>query len=348
MDYMQPGYIDIVKNGIKIANRNISVLLAQFIAGVAMVFVFFLFLVILAFVGIGSLPAAIDISSLSTDTITNLVQTSLTLITLAVFFFIAFLIIVALVTAYVHSGNLGCIIDTAKGTAAGFSGVTFFNKGRRFMVSMLGLYFIWGLFALGCFIVFFLVAGIGFEAILIPLKDSGKGLLAFALGVPFIIVLILAGLLFLFFTYAGWAMSGIILISEERHAFSSLNRAYEFIKTHFWDSLLFALLMFVLIFVANIISNSFFGLINMGVKKGPAMLTFMLLPLMLIGIIIQMYIGLVARSSFVAYYVSRTAPLPVAPTAPPVDVTPSPDEEFIIDAEAAPPAPHDVVQDPDA
>jgi len=345
---MQPGYIDIVKNGFSIANRNISVLLAQFIAGIGMVFVFFLFLIILAFVGIGSLPAAFDINSLTTDTITNLVQTSLTLIALAVFFFIAFLIIVALVTAYVHSGNLGCLIDTAKGTANGFSGATFFSKGRRFMVSMLGLYFIWGLFALGCFIVFFVVAGIGFEAILIPLKDSGKALLAFALGVPFIVVLILAGLLFLFFTYAGWAMSGIILISEERHAFSSLNRAYEFIKTHFWDSLLFALLMFILIFVANIISNSFFGLINMAVKKGPAMLAITLLPLMLIGIIIQMYIGLVARSSFVAYYVSRTTPPPVAPPAPPADDTPSINEEFIIETEPVPPMPHDEGQGPDA
>src|SRR5512135_1504792 len=118
---MHPGYIEIIKDGIKIANRNLSVLLTQFIAGIAMLFVFFLFLFILAFVGIGSLPAAFDINSLSTDTITNLVQTSLTLITLAIFFFIAFLIIVALVTAYVHSGNLGCIIDTAKGTAHGFS-----------------------------------------------------------------------------------------------------------------------------------------------------------------------------------------------------------------------------------
>jgi hypothetical protein len=340
---MHPGYIDIVKNGIKIANRNLSVLLTQFIAGMAMLVIFFIFLFILAFVAIGSMPS-LTLETLSPDTITDLVQTSFTLISLGVFFFFSLLLIVALVTAFVHSGNLACIIDTATGKAQGFSAATFFDKGRRFMASMLGLYIMWGLFAIGCFIVFFAVAGVGFEVILIPLKDSGKALMAFLLGVPFIIVLILSAMLFLFFIYAGWALSGIILLIEERHSLSSLSGAYEFIKRHFWDSLLFALLMFVLIFVANIISNSFFGLIKVGVGKEPAMLAFMLLPLMLIGIIIQMYLGLIARSSFVAYYVSRTTPPPVAPAEPPVDDTTSPDEEFIIE----PPAPRDEGRNPDA
>lgn len=344
---MHPGYIDIVKKGIQIANRNLSVLLTQFIAGMAMLVIFFIFLFILAFVAIGSIPS-LTLESLSPDTITDLVQTSFTLISLGVFFFFSLMLIVALVTAFVHSGNLACLIDTANGKAHGFSAATFFDKGRRFMASMLGLYIIWGLFALGCFLVFFAVAGIGFEAILIPLRESGRAMLAFVLGVPFIIVLILSAMLFLFFIYAGWALSGIILISEERHSFSSLNRAYEFIKTHFWDSLLFALLMFMLIFVANIISNSFFGFVNLGVSKGPTVLAFMLLPLMLIGIIIQMYLGLIARSSFVAYYVSRTAPPPVAPTATSVDETPSPDEEFIIEASPVPPAPDDDGHTPEA
>jgi len=343
---MHPGYIDIIKNGVKIANRNLSVLLTQFIAGMAMLVIFFIFLFILAFVAIGSIPS-LTLESLSPDTLTDIVQTSFTLISLGVFFFFSLLLIVALVTAFVHSGNLACLIDTAKGKAHGFSAATFFDKGRRFMASMLGLYIIWGLFALGCFLVFFAVAGVGFEGILIPLKDAGKSLLAFALGVPFIIILILSSMLFLFFIYAGWALSGIILLSEEKHSFSSLSGSYEFIKQHFWDSLLFALLMFVLIFVANIISNSFFGFINVNVSKGPTALAFMLLPVMLIGIILQMYIGLIARSSFVAYYVSRTTPLPAPPVSPTADETPTLGEDFIIEAETLPPAPDDEGHNPD-
>ncbi len=344
---MHPGYIDIIKSGIRIANRNLSVLLTQFIAGMAMLVIFFIFLFILAFVAVGSIPS-LTLESLSPDTLTDIVQTSIALVSLGVFFFFSLLLIVALVTAFVHSGNLACLIDTAKGKAHGFNAATFFDKGRRFMASMLGLYIIWGLFAAGCFLVFFAVAGVGFEGILIPLKDAGKSLLAFILGVPFIIVLILSSMLFLFFIYAGWALSGIILITEEKHSFSSLSGAYEFIKRHFWDSLLFALLMFILIFVANIISNSFFGFINVGLTKGPTALAFMLLPLMLIAIILQMYIGLIARSSFVAYYVSRTAPLPVPPTAPPLDDTPSPDAEFIIETETPAPAPDDEGRTPEA
>ena len=80
---MHPGYIDIIKSGIKIANRNLSVLLTQFIAGMAMLVIFFIFLFILAFVAIGSIPS-LTLESLSPDTLTDLVQTSFTLISLGI------------------------------------------------------------------------------------------------------------------------------------------------------------------------------------------------------------------------------------------------------------------------
>ncbi len=71
------------------------------------------------------------------------------------------------------------------------------------------------------------------------------------------------------------------------------------------------------------------------------MLAFMLLPLMLIGIMLQMYIGLIARSSFVAYYVSRTTPPPAQPVSPEADEAASTDDEFIIEPGPAPQASDD-------
>ncbi len=158
------------------------------------------------------------------------------------------------------------------------------------------------------------IAAIGYEAVLSPLKEAGKSILAFTLGVPFILALILSGLLLLFFLYAGWAFSGIILVGERHGAFSSLQASYRFIKKHFWDALLFALLMFVLVFFANIISNVVTMPFSISKDTSPAAAAGFL-PLVLLGLILQMYVGLIARSCFVVYYTDRAA-LPSEPAAP--------------------------------
>lgn len=310
-------YTDIVKQGIGVANRNLAVILTQFIAGIMLLFIFGFFLVTLIFLGIGSF-SGLDLQALSGQMLPDLLQTSFKLLVAGALFGLIFLVLAALITAYVHAGNLGCVIATVKEKVNGFKTDTFFASGRRYMLSMVGLYVIWGLVALGGFFVLGAVGGVGFDAVLIPLKDAGRGLLAFGLGVPFIILLILSGLLFLFFLYAGWAFSGIILVGEEKFAFSAISSAYEFIKKNFWDSLLFAMFMFLLLFIANLITNSFFGYL----KGSDLTAALSLFPLLFISLLLQMYIGLVARSSFVVYYVNRTyAPATATPTTPAPPVT---------------------------
>jgi hypothetical protein len=224
----------------------------------------------------------------------------------------------------VHAGNLGCIIQTAKGESQGFKADTFFTTGRRSMFSMLGLYVIFGLICLGAVLVFAAVGGIGFEAILLPLKESGKGLTAFFLGVPFFIVFFMAVLLVLFFLYGGWTFSGIILISEKKGSFASLSHAYSFIRRHFWDALLFTLLMFVLVFIANTIVTKLMVPSSLSPDAGPAM-ALALLPLILISVLLQMYVGLIARACFAVYYITRTQPETLETTEEtPVDPVPGP------------------------
>ncbi|HLB25507.1 MAG TPA: hypothetical protein VJM83_04185 [Nitrospirota bacterium] len=311
------GYFEIIKEGVRIANRNLAVLLTQFLAGLAMVLAFFVLFAAFLIMALGSLPG-LTLGNFSADELSGLVEKSITLIAGGFFLVLVFVIFAAFLTSFVHSGNLGCVIETARGRAAGFTSGTFFGTGRRSMLSMLGLYIIFGLIALGGLVVIASAAGVGLGGVLIPLKEAGKGLVAFGLGVPFIIALILAGLLFLYFLYAGWAFSGVILVGEARGPLSSLSAAYNFIRKHFWDSLLFALLMFLLVFIANVIT-SVLG-VPFGIDSERPALALGLMPLLLLNVLVQMYVGLVARSSFVVYYLLRSNPPapPAVSEAPPV------------------------------
>jgi hypothetical protein len=300
------GYFDIIKEGFRVANRNLMVLLTQFLAGLALLFVFVIFALITVFMAIGSITK-LGLESFSLDNLQGIIETSFTLVAVGVVFVFIFIVIAAVITAFVHSGNLGCVIETANGGKPGFTSETFWKTGHRSMMPMLGLYIVWGIITLGGLFVLAAVAGVGFEAILIPLKEAGKGMVAFGLGVPFIIALILAAVLFLFFLYAGWAFSGIILVGETRGVFSSLSRAYNFIKHNFWDSLLFALLMFGLVILANTITKILMLPFGMNSDTKPAM-ALGLMPLILLGVLLQMYVGLIARSSFVVYFLHRSTP----------------------------------------
>ncbi len=304
-------YKEIISKGFRVANHNLAVLLTQSIAGVVMLMVFMVMTAALVVVGIGSLPK-LGIEDLNIDTVETLVQTYFSLVFAAAFLGFLFLVAVALITAFVHAGNLGCVIRTARGETAGFTSETFFRTGRKSMFSMLALYIMFGLITFAAVTVLAVVGGIGLEDFLIPLKDSGRALTAFFLGVPFLILLITAGLLVLFFLYGGWTFSGIILIGEEKGAFSSLSHSYGFIRRHFWDSLLFTLLMFVLVFVANTITTKFVVPFDLSADTSPAA-AFALLPLLLIGVVLQMYIGLISRACFAVFYTARTQPVPEAP-----------------------------------
>ncbi len=326
-------YLDIIKEGFRVANRNLAVLLTQVLAGVVMLFFFLLLTVIFVFIAVGSIPS-LNLQTLSTDNLSGLVQTSLTLVATGVLFIIIFALIAAFITAFVHSGNLGCMLKTARKKARGFTTGEFFASGGRSVWAMLGLYIIWGIVTLFAAFIFGAVGTVGYQAVLSPLMDAGRRVMAFALGVPFILSLILGGLLFLFFVYAGWTFSAIILVGEGYGAASSLGASYRFIKKNFWDALLFALLMFALVFFANILWNIATMPFHITKDTDPSVAAG-LLPVVLFGLLLQMYIGLIARSGFVVFYIDRT--LPPAPadagfSAPsgaisgPVDVPESPSD----------------------
>ncbi len=90
-------YFDVIKEGFRTANRNLAVLLTQFMAGLIMLFVFFLLAVILVFMALGSIPK-LGLQTLSVDNLSALLQTSFTLIAVGVLFAVLF----ALLAGFYH------------------------------------------------------------------------------------------------------------------------------------------------------------------------------------------------------------------------------------------------------
>jgi len=331
------GFYDIIRQGIRVGNRNLAVLLTQFISWVIMGMVFLVLLTGLIIMAVGALPT-LDINSINAHTIDNLITSSIALVAMAVFFAVIFLIITALVGAYVHAGNLGCFIDTARGEIKGFTASRFFSAARRSMFPMLGLLILWGFVLAAALLLFALVAGVGFGAVLMPLSEAGNKLVAFGIGVPFIVVLILAVMLVMFFFYAGWIFSSIILVGDREGVFASFGSAYRFIKGHFWESMLFTLLVFALGFAANMASNVVSMPFSMMAEKHP-LAALGLIPLVLVSVLLQLYVGLIATASFVVYYVDRTRPA-VVPAAPPSPVAPEGPVEEVVEADLLEPG-HD-------
>ncbi len=313
------GYFDIIREGIKTGHRNLAVLLTQILAGGALLIVFVVLSATLALTAIGSL-AGIDFGSLSPDNIAGIFKGSVSLVAMIVVFGMIFLAVAALITSYVHAGNLGCIISTARGRAAGFRFSTFFSTGRGSMLAMLGLYIIFLLIVVGTFLVFGAFAGAGIYAVLMPLKEAGRNVLAFGLGAPFFLALILAAMLCLFVLFSVWTFSSIILVGERIGAFPALKAAYRFIRANFWDFFLFALLMLALVFAANLLTEIVSMPYTLKAKADPIGALW-LIPFFLIGVLLQMYVGLLARSSFAVYYVVRTGG-PEAALETPVSVPP--------------------------
>jgi len=332
------GYLEIIKQGIKTGNRNLMVLVTQFLAGIVMLIVFLVLSAMLAVSAIGSL-ANFDTNNLSPDTLFNLFKSSASLVAMIVVFGLVFVAIAAVITSYVHAGNLGNIIDTARGKVEHFKFSEFFSSGNRSVLSMLALYIVWLSIVIGTFLVFGAFAGVGVYAVLIPLKEAGRTFVAFGLGVPFFLVLILAAILCFFMLFAVWTFSSIMLVGERLGAFASIGAAYRFIRKNFWDFFLFALIMFALVFAANLLTNVFSMPFSMKAETNPVG-AIALFPLLLVGVALQMYVGLLARACFAEYYVIRTAP-PAPVTAPAPVIPPAEDAQLPIEGELLPEPPEE-------
>ncbi len=322
------GYFDIIKQSLRVTNRNLLAILVQILYIISVMAVLGVMALILIAMFAGSL-AGLSEASFNPENLMNILKSSISVIFTAVIFGILFFIIVALLNAVVQSGIIGCLVQTARGESGGFSSTAFFSAVRSSSIPLFWLQILISLIGIGVMLALVLTGVAGFGLVLIPLKEAGNQVVAFAIGVPLLVVLILAALTFFFLLYSGGMLSQVSLVSGTRGAVSALGDTYDLIKARFWDVMLFTLLVIFMLFAASMIIE----LVTLPFKFAPgdniARLVW-LLPILFVANVLKMYVGLFALSCFVVYYISATEP-PVPEVAGP---EPLPDEwqgeEFLV------------------
>lgn len=315
-------YLEIIRQGVRVGNRNLAVLLTQFMAGLAIGFVLLVILFVFALMAQLSLPDIV-VKDLSLDSIQTLFNMSVSLLAAGALFGAAFLVVVMVITAFINSGNLSCVLSTARGVSHGFRADEFRNAGNRHVFNMLGLMLVWGAIALGMTVVLGVFADAGLYRILLPMKEGGHRLAAFTFYVPFMATIALVNLFANYAFVAGWSFSSIILVDEGSGVPSALRGAYRFIKANFWDSFLFIFLLLAMIFAVFILANllAVIVLLPLNISRDTSEAVVLgSLPIGLMNLLLIMYMGLVATSSFAVYYVAHATP----PTAENSTPAPSP------------------------
>jgi len=242
---------------------------------------------------------------------------------------------VGVLSAFLQAGIIGCLLQTVRGVADGFTTAGFFSSVRKSGMSLFWLQLLIGLIMLGVFVGLVLTGVIGFAFVLMPLKEAGNQMAAFAVGVPFITVMILFLIAFAFLTYAGGMFAQISLVDGNRGAVSAIGDTYEFIKAHFWDAILFTLLVLFLMFCVDMLLE-LLGLPFRFAGKGSVLVLLFMVPVMLVSTLVRMYASLIGHASFVEVYVAALTP----------QAMPSGHNEFIIDAVVAGPEGTETPQEP--
>lgn len=332
---MEPpvGYFDIIKLSFKVTNRNLLAILVQILYVIAILAVLAVMALLLIAMFAGSI-AGLGEAALDPENLMEILKSSVAVIFTAIIFGFLFIIIAALLNAVAQSGIIGCLVRTARGEAGGFSSAAFFSSVKSSAMSLFWLQVLVSVIGIGVVLVFVLLGVAGFGLVLLPLKEAGNLVAAFAVGVPLLVVLILAALISFFLLYAGGMLSQVSLVAGVRGAVSAVGDTYDFIKSRFWDAMLFTLLVVFLLFGSNMLielTTLPFRLFSGG--ESIAKLVW-LLPILFVSGILKMYVGLFALSCFVVYYVSATTPPALEPE--PAGAGPLPaagQAEDVLDAE---------------
>ena len=309
------GYFDIIKYGFKLANKNLMALLMQFLSAIAAGIAAISLAVAFIFMSAGSL-SHFDLKTFDPADFSRLITASFFLVSVLVGFVFIFILIITVITAYVQAGNLGCILSTARGESDGFTFSRFFHSANRSFFSLTRLYILMFFISVGAAVAFVAGGFAGYEFMLLPLKEAGRQLLAFAIGVPFIAVFIILAIVAVLAFLLASVYSNVILVAERAGAFHTLRLTYGFLKENLWDALLYTLLVFVLVIAGSIVTEVLSIPFHKVVEKRNFIAMLGLLPLQFVIFVISMYLGLIAQSCFAAFYVIRTTPEPQPEAAP--------------------------------
>jgi len=298
-------YLEIFKRGFRVANKNLLALIVQFLFNITLTIMLLVLVLAVAALFVGTL-AGINLTTLKPEDLMSLLRLPLSVLVSGAVMLIVFIVLAAVMTAFVQAGVTGCLVDTARGTSTGFTVRGFFSHAKSSTFSMFRLYLLLLCIAVGATGFFALVSVIGF-AVIMPIKDAGHQLAAFAAGFLLIAVLLSSGLAFFLAYISGNFIAQVVLVDKHTGASTALAEAYRFIRERFWDVVLFTIMVLVAAFFALVFIGLLFG--EFSAEPGLAKsLTRQLSPLSMVETLITLYIFLLMRAWYVACYIPAGQP----------------------------------------
>lgn len=297
-------YIDSIKTGFRVMNRNWQLVLIQVGAMFVSLFGFFIFIGIplaIAFIIFG-----IDLTELSKpDEIVNLFRRPSDLLSrylgLAILLFTSLLIYIIsifVIGVFVFGGSLGLIARTIK-EAGSFHFSTFWNEGKRLFFPLMGFTALIGLGFLALAFVLGLLGGS--ISALISLAREQEAALALFLGIFFSLFLFLFGLGLILVVLSITIYGAAIIALNGEGPIAAIKKAVQYLYRKPQG-----LYLYCLIFLAFVIIN--FAIIAIGIPMGlvPLIGPFLSFIYQLSVYFIQSYIGLSMIATILVYYYSTS------------------------------------------
>lgn len=288
-----------IKEGFKLANKNVQLVIISTVVSIINLVSFFVILglpVVAALVYLGfDLAQARDMLPSILRDPSEFVSNFIGVIFLLVTSFVLYLAFTSVLYVYALGGTLGVLKDSAVNIQYEFSLASFFKEAKINLSRLMGLISVVMLGVIVLFIIFMITGGIA--AAVINAVSKSRSMLemffsSFALLsiVVFSIVVVFAGLVF-------GVYSLVVLVTDGKGVVDSIGRTYNFLKQT-PEALLFYLILIVGFIAANAV---FFG-IQIAVSVIP-----LFVPLVyIINTVFQSYLAIAVWSFLIVYYVKKS------------------------------------------
>lgn len=297
-------YIDSIKEGFRLINRNWQLVLIQVGAMFMSLFGFFIFIGIplaIAFIIFG-----IDLTELSKpDEILSLFRRPSDLLSrylgLAILLFtslLVYIISIFVIGVFVFGGSLGLIARNLK-EAGSFHFRTFWNEGKRLFFPLMGFTALIGIGFLALAFVLGLLGGS--ISALISLAKEQEAALALFLGIFFSLFLFLFGLGLILIVLSITIYGAAIIALNGEGPIAAIKKAVQYLYRKPQG-----LYLYCLIFLAFVMTN--FAIIAIGIPMGlvPLIGPFLSFIYQLSVYFLQSYLGLSMIATILVYYYSTS------------------------------------------
>ncbi len=300
-------YIEAVKDGFGLINKNWQLVLIQ----VGMVFASILgfFLIVGIPLAIAFIIFGIDLTGLADfrDIFgmlrgpSDILSKYLGFILIIIASILLYILVVTVLGMYLFGGSVGIIGMSIREKTLQFSMRRFMGEARRLFLRLLGFTSVIGLiFIVAAFSLGLLGGGI---AAIVSYARSQDSTLALFFGTFFSLILIILALSFILGSLSVTLYGIAALYFKESGAFRSIKDAVKFLIKYpdgFW--------LYAVLFIGYLLASFLLGLLNYPFALIPFLGTVLSFPYQLFSYVVQTYLGLVIIAVIQRYYYSKEFP----------------------------------------